>query len=149
MQHPYKSDEVIAQELRVRYFTHLRPIDNVTRTSDARAAQIPLWTQADGYSLLPDSGAVSLNFEAAGSLVGSIVSGVGSFGSALFRQTNHGIHRANVSAGLSEIGHFAADDLRWQVRLTQPSAIAMAVAYGGDAAMAVFSQSSGLSAGSQ
>lgn len=37
----------------------------------------------------------------------------------------------------------------WQVRLTQPSATAMAVAYGGNAAMAVFSQSSGTSAGSR
>ncbi len=37
----------------------------------------------------------------------------------------------------------------WQVRLTQPSASAMAMAYGGNAAMAVFSQSSGLSAGSR
>ena len=37
----------------------------------------------------------------------------------------------------------------WQVRLTQPTATALAVAYGGNAAMAVFSQSSSLSAGSR
>lgn len=119
-----KSDEVIAQELRVRYFTNLQPIDNATRANDARATQIPLWTQADGSPLLPDPADVSLNIEAAGNLDRGVLGTVSSFWEGRFRQTNHGIHRATVSAGLTEIGHFAANDLRRQA-LTIRSATAI------------------------
>jgi hypothetical protein len=119
-----KSDDVIAQELRVRYFTHLQPIDNVTRTNDARAIQVPLWTQADGSPLLLDPADVSLSIQAAGHLERGVLGSVSGFWESRFRQTNHGIHRATVSAGLSEIGHFAADDPR-RLALTIRSATAI------------------------
>ncbi len=119
-----KSDEAIAQELRVRYFTNLQAVDNETRASDARATQIPLWSQADSSPLLPDPGEVSLNIEAAGNLERGVLGAVSGFWESRFRQTNHGIHRATVSAGLSEIGHFAADDPR-RLALTIRSATAI------------------------
>lgn len=123
-QRSVKSDAVIEQEVRVRYFTAARHIDNVTQVQDGHVEPIPLWSQADSTSLLTDYGQVTLQNEAAGSLGGSIVSGAGSFGAALFRQTNHGIHRATVSAGLTEIGHFPADDPR-RLALTIRSATAI------------------------
>ena len=120
----HKSDAVIQDEVRVRFFSHKRDIHYQDASSQIGDAEIQLWRQANQQLLLEDYDDVNLTQASGGSLGGGIQTQISNFGATLLGQKNHGITNSTVSMDVAEVGHFAAvDPRRLALTITSTTAI--------------------------
>lgn len=119
-----KTDAVIQDEVRVRFFSHKRDINFQDAPAQIAGAEVQLWRQANQQQLLRQYNDVQLARVAGGSLGGGIQTQVANFGATLFDQTNRGITNSTVTMEVAEVGHFAAaDPRRLSLRIASTTAI--------------------------
>ena len=107
-----KSDAVIQDEVRVRFFSHKREINYQDTPAQIAGAEVQLWRQANQQKLLKQYDDVKLAQADGGSLGGGIQTQVSNFGAMFFGQTNRGITNSTVTMDVAQVEHFPAGDPR-------------------------------------
>jgi hypothetical protein len=101
-----KSDEVLKEEVRARFFTKTEKISYQDTTAGA-VLSVPLWVDAKGSNLITNHSGIVSKSDPVGSLqadtVGPILDGVNS---VYFQLPNGGVIKSQVNVPLANIGHF-------------------------------------------
>ena len=119
-----KSDAVIQDEVRTRFFSHKQHIHYQDNPAMIGTAEVQLWRQANQGRLLNQYSDVLLTNSQAGNLGGGLLNTIAGIGSSIYGQPNRGITASTVTAPLAEIGHFpAGDPRRLNLRIAATTAI--------------------------
>jgi hypothetical protein len=117
-----KSDDVLKEEVRARFFTKIEKI-NYQDTPAGAVTSVPLWVDVKGSNLITNHSGIVSKSDPAGKLqadpVGSILDGLNSL---YFQLPSGGMIKSQVNVPLANIGHF--EPLK-SINITLPAATAI------------------------